>query len=183
MNVERESIGSEVDADAQSPSSTAGRVEMTHWLVAKPAPFSAGARDVERIEYTVPERPLLHACCNKDTFGDCRVDIDYHVRPTIVCDVRKLLPFRDDSFAASIADVPWTAAFKTDVANVVKELLRVAPIAYILSPWTYGASWLKQPTAWIAWTPGVNQTLTFIRYERKSSPPASRPKPESKESE
>lgn len=130
--------------------------------------MSAGARDVERIEYTIPERPLLHACCNKDTFGDCRIDIDYHVRPHVQADIRRPLPFKADSFAAWVADFPWTAAFKVDVARSIKELMRVAPVGYALCPWTYGASWLKTPQFWVAWTPGVNQALLWTRYERKA---------------
>lgn len=143
---------------------------MTKWLVAEPASISAGGRDVERIEWTIPERPLLHACCANDTFGDVRVDIRPEVHPDKVCDISQRIPFPDDSFAAAFADFPWTAAFKSKVARAMHELLRVAPIVYTISPWTYGASWIKQPTFRVAWSPGVNHALIFARYERKPAP-------------
>jgi hypothetical protein len=149
---------------------------MTKWLVAEPAPLSAGARDIERIEYTIPERPLLHVCCANDHFGDVNVDIRPEVHPDYVCDITQRLPFKDDEFGAVVGDLPWTAAWKTKVARAVKECLRVAPVAYFLCPWTYGAAWLKTPTFMVAWTPGVNQALLWTRYERKpksTQPPGS----------
>src|SRR2546422_10936840 len=113
---------------------------MTKWLVAHPAPFSAGGRDVERIEYTIPERPLLHACCAYDHFGDANVDIRPEVHPDKVCDITLHIPYPDDSFGAAFADFPWTAAWKHKVAKAMHELLRVAPVVYTLAPWTYGSS-------------------------------------------
>jgi hypothetical protein len=134
--------------------------------------MSAGAREVERIEWTIKERPLLHACSNKDTFGDCRLDSNPAVKPDVLADVTKPLPFADDSFAAWVADFPWTAAFKSKVADAMRELMRVAPVDYSISPWTYGAAWLHVPEFKVAWSPGVNQALMFARYERKTSVPA-----------
>lgn len=144
---------------------------MTKWLPANPAPMSAGARDLERIEWTITERPLLHACCNKDRFGDCRLDIDPKFKPDVVADVAQPLPFETDQFAAWVADFPWTAAFKPRIARAMKNLMRVAPVGYSISPWTYGAAWLNVPEFRVAWTPGVNQALLFARYTRKELPP------------
>lgn len=139
---------------------------MTKWLIGKPAPMSKGARDIERIEYTIPERPLLHVCCANDHFGTVNVDIRAEVKPDIVCDITQGLPFKSNSFSAAVGDLPWTAAWKKHVAAAMKELLRVAPIVYILAPWTYGSKNVKQPSFTVAWQPGVNQSLLFTRYER-----------------
>jgi hypothetical protein len=141
---------------------------MTKWLVAHPAPMSAGGRVIERIEYTIPERPLLHACCANDHFGDANVDIRPEVHPDKVCDITQRIPYPDDSFAAAFADFPWTAAWKHKVAKAMHELLRVAPIVYTISPWTYGSSKIKEPRFWVAWQPGIQQALLFTRYERKA---------------
>ena len=73
--------------------------------------------------------------------------------------------------AAWVADFPWDARFKPKVSKAIKELMRVAPIGYTLSPFTYGASWLKEPTFMVPWMPGVNQALVWVRYERKELPP------------
>lgn len=140
---------------------------MTKWLVGKPAPFSAGARDVERIEYMIPERPLLHACCANDTFGDVRLDIRPEVNPDVVADISQRIPFPDDYFGAAFADFPWKNNFKRKIARAMHELLRVAPVVYTMSPWTYGSAELQEPTLWWAWRPGVNIPLFFVRYERK----------------
>jgi hypothetical protein len=139
---------------------------LTKWLVAHPSPMAAGAREFDRIEWTIPERPLLHACSNSDKFGDCRIDNNPSVKPDIVADVTKPLPLRDNSMAAWIADAPWTASFKPQVANMMRELMRVAPVGYLLSPWTYGAAWIRITDVKVAWMPGVNQALLFSRYER-----------------
>src|ERR1700681_1984370 len=117
--------------------------EMTRLLVAQPAPMSDGAREFDRVEWLISERPLLHACCNTDDFGDVRLDIRPEVHPDVVADIREPLRFGDDAFSAWFADFPWSAAFKTDVARSMKNLMRVAPIGYSISPWTYGAGWIE----------------------------------------
>ncbi len=101
------------------------------WLKANPQ---------RRIEETIVERPLLHACCGKHTgFGTITLDSDREMKPMVLGDIT-FLPFRDNVFAAAYMDCPWTAAWKKNIAQAMKELLRVAPIVYVMSPWTYGAS-------------------------------------------
>lgn len=141
---------------------------MTKWLVANPAPMAAGGRDVERIEWTIPERPLLHACCANDHFGDVNVDIRPEVHPDVVCDITQYrsVPYPDDYFGAAFMDYDWRASWKPKIAKAMHELLRLAPVVYTLGPFTYGSSKVKQPTAWWAWQPGVNQPIFFVRYER-----------------
>ena len=120
----------------------------------------------KRIEETISEHPLLHVCCGNHKFGDVTIDIDITVNPMVVSDVRSL-PFKDNSFRASFMDCPWTAAWKKNVADAMKELLRVSPIVFVISPWTYGSSIAALTEIRVAWTPGVNQALLFCRYERK----------------
>lgn len=130
------------------------------WLIAKA---------VKRIEHEIPERPLLHACCAEDHFGTVNVDIRPEVHPDVVADITKLLPFPDNSFAAAFADFPWTAAWKREVGAAMRELLRVAPVVYTISPWTYGSSSCTLDWVYVAWQPGVQQALLFSRYIRKQS--------------
>jgi hypothetical protein len=129
------------------------------WLMAIPQ---------ERIEHQIPEKPLLHACCGQDHFGDVNVDRNPDVKPDMVADITRWIPYPDDSFAAAFADFPWSAAWKKKVADAMKELLRVAPIVYTISPWTYGSSTCRLDWVKVAWQPGVNQALLFSRYVRKS---------------
>ena len=56
---------------------------MTKWLVADTTSVKGG-----KIEYTIPERPLLHACCAEDHFADVNIDIRSEVKPDHVCDVQ-----------------------------------------------------------------------------------------------
>ena len=128
------------------------------WLKAAPQ---------KRIEYTIKEKPLLHACSGQDRlFGDVTIDIDPKMEPDVLADITKRIPYPDDSFAAAFADFPWTAAFKKKVSDAMKELLRVAPIIYTISPWTYGSSICRIEEVQVAWTPGVNQALLFSKYVR-----------------
>lgn len=124
------------------------------------------AKPQVRIEHTIPERPLLHACCGQDHFGTVNLDRNPDVHPDVVADITKRIPYPDDSFAAAFADFPWTAAFKRQVSSAMKELLRVAPVVYTLSPWTYGSSSCRLDWVQVAWTPGVNQALLYARYVR-----------------
>lgn len=80
------------------------------------------------------------------------------------------IPFRDDSFSAAFVDPPWTGAWKSHIAAMMKELLRVAPVVYVVSPWTYGSSICRMDWVRVAWQPGVNSGLLFIRYVRKEVP-------------
>ncbi len=131
---------------------------MTKWLKAIPK---------YRIEHEIKESPLLHACSGQDKlFGDVTIDIDPRMSPDIVADITRRIPYPDDSFAAAFADFPWTASFKKKVANAMKELLRVAPIVYTVSPWTYGSSLCTLEMVKVLWQPGVNQALLFSKYIR-----------------
>jgi len=67
-----------------------GLVDMTQWLIADTKSVKGG-----KIEYQIPETPLLHCCCNEDHFGDINVDIRPEVKPDYVCDVTEKLPFKD----------------------------------------------------------------------------------------
>jgi len=129
------------------------------WLKAKPQ---------TRIEETIKEKPLLHACCGEHKFGDVTVDIDPSMHPDYIADVRSL-PFGNNKFAAAFMDCPWTASWKKNVADAMRELLRVAPVVYVLSPWIYGSSSCEITDIYIAYQPGVNQTLSFVRYKRKET--------------
>jgi len=136
-------------------------VKVPTWLKAEPQ---------TRIEYTIEERPLLHACSGQDTlFGDVTVDIDPRMQPDIVADITRRIPYPDNSFAAAFADFPWTAAFKRKVARAMKELLRVAPVVYTISPWTYGSSICTLEWVKVLWHPGVNKALLFSKYVRNES--------------
>ena len=129
---------------------------MTKWLKAIPQ---------YRIEHEITETPLLHACSGQDTlFGDVTVDIDPRMNPDVLADITKRIPYPDDSFAAAFADFPWTAAFKKKVSRAMKELLRVAPVVYTVSPWTYGSSLCTLELVKVLWQPGVNQALLFSKY-------------------
>ena len=135
---------------------------MTSWLVADTTAVKSG-----KIEHTIPERPLLHACCNRDHFGDVNIDIDPKVNPDLIADITERLPFDDDYFAASFADFPWVKNWMQNTSKALKEMLRVAPIAYTISPWLYGASWCYPETVHVSWRPGVNHPILFVKYVRR----------------
>ena len=143
---------------------------MTKWLPGEKYPdeLVPDATHVKggKIEHGIPERPLIHICCNKDHFGDMNVDADPTNEPDVVADVLEGLPFDDDSFAASFADVPWVGNWMQNTSKCIKEMLRVAPVAYVMSPWLYGASWCRPTDIKVSWRPGVNKPILFVRYER-----------------
>ena len=123
-----------------------------------------------KIEHLIPERPLLHVCCNRDHFGDVNVDIDPDVNPDVVADVTDFpggLPFEDDSFAAAFADFPWVGSFKFPSTRAIKEMLRVAPVVYTISPWLYGCRIAHPDFIKVSWQPGIHDPILFVRYERK----------------
>ena len=135
---------------------------MTKWLVAKTANVLGG-----KIEHSIKEHPLLHACCAQDHFGDVNIDIRPEVKPDKVCDVTKKLPFPDNSFAAVVADIPWVNKWKWNLGNAMREFLRVAPIVYIISPWLYGAKTCYPAEIKVSWRPGINTPILFIKYIRR----------------
>ena len=134
---------------------------MTKWLVAKTGNVKGG-----KIEHTIPEKPLLHVCCNLDHFGDVNVDSDPEVEPDVVADVLEGLPFEDDSFAATFADFPWVGSWRFNSAKAIKEMLRVAPIVYTISPWLLGARYCRPESIQVSWRPGINHLILFVKYVR-----------------
>ncbi len=135
---------------------------MTKWLVADTVNVKDG-----KIEYTIPERPLLHCFCNTDHFGDVNMDIRIEVKPDVVCNVLEGIPYPDNYFASAFADFPWTEKFRFDSARAIKEMLRVAPIVYTISPWLYGAKTCYPESIKVSWRPGINHPILFVRYIRR----------------
>ena len=135
---------------------------MTKWLVAKTVNVKGGKR-----EHQITERPLLHACCGEDHFGDVNIDIRSEVNPDVVCDVTKELPFKDDEFKAAFMDCPWIEKWRWDCARSIKQLLRVASIVYVISPWLYGARTCYPQSIEVSWRVGINHPILFVRYIKK----------------
>lgn len=135
---------------------------MTKWLIAETTNVEGG-----KIEHTITEKPLLHVCCNEDHFGDINLDIDPKVKPDVVADVTKELPFKDDEFGAAFGDFPWVQSWKWDAARAIKQMLRVAPIVYTISPWLYGAKTCYPELINVSWRPGINHPILFVKYRRR----------------
>jgi len=142
---------------------------MTQWLIAKTDSVKGG-----KIEHLIPERPLLHCCCADDHFKNVEqpelitnLDIRPEVKPDVIADVTKELPFKPDEFAAAFADFPWSNNWKWDAARAIKEMLRVAPIVYTISPWLYGAKTCYPDPIHVSWRPGINHPILFVRYVRR----------------
>ena len=136
---------------------------MTKWLVAETKNVQGGKR-----EYLITERPLLHACCNKDHFGTVNIDIDNSVNPDFVCDVTKKLPFKDNEFEAGFMDTPWIEKWRFDCARAIKQMLRVCKIVYVVSPWLYGAKTCYPETIEVSWRPGINHPILFVKYIKRN---------------
>ncbi len=134
---------------------------MTTWLVADTSSVKGG-----KIEYGIPERPLLHCCCNKDTFGDVRLDFDAENNPDIVADITKTLDLENDSFAAAFADFPWVKSWQGKVKPAIRNMLKLAPVAYVICPWLYGWKGLKIASVHVSWRPGINHPILFVKYVR-----------------
>ena len=118
----------------------------------------------EFLDSAVTERPLLNVCAGRTRWGDVTMD---RYEPSMVLGDWAMLPFAADSFAAVFADPPWNAAYKAPVAAFVREALRIAPVAYLMAPWIYGAEWLSVTATWVRQLPGVNTAILLTRYERK----------------
>lgn len=123
---------------------------------------------IERfLESIVKEKPLLHVCSGPvSDFGDVRVD--RHVLPLppgVIADWTSL-PFKDNSFDGVFADPPWNMAYMKHCADFCKEALRVAPVAYVMSPWLWVNSSAKRTDIWVREFPGVNVPILVVRYER-----------------
>lgn len=134
---------------------------MTQWLVAKTVNVYDGKR-----EYKIEERPLLHACCNQDHFGDVNVDFRPEVNPDFVCDVTKPLPFRKEQFKSSFADVPWVNSWKWNLGKCIRELLKVSEVCYIISPWIYGWRGCMPEIVEVSRRPGINSPILFVKYTK-----------------
>ena len=137
---------------------------MTKWLVADTTSVEGG-----KIEHAISERPLLHCCCADDHFGDVNVDIRPEVNPDVVADITQTLPFQPDQFAAAFADFPWVESWRFKAAAAIKEMLRVAPVVYTISPWLYGAKTCYPELIRVSWRPGINHPILFVRYVRRAT--------------
>lgn len=137
---------------------------MTQWLVADTTNVKGG-----KIEYTIPEKPLLHACCNIDHFADINIDIRYEVKPDCVCDITKPLPFKNNSFNAVFMDTPWINTWKWELGKAMRETLRVAPIVYTINPWLYGSKICKPAMIQVSWRVGINNPILFVKYIRNEA--------------
>lgn len=119
-----------------------------------------------KIEHSINERPLLHVCCNLDHFGDVNVDIEPRFNPDVVADLLKGLPFENDSFSATFADFPWVASWRWNHKKAIREMLRIAPVAYVISPYLYGWKGCKPVEIHVSWRPGINHPILFTKYVR-----------------
>jgi hypothetical protein len=115
------------------------------------------------IRWNVREKPLLNVCSGAGDFGDTTVDL---YAPADVCADWTDLPFPADSYGAVFADPPWNSGYKSDVAAFMREALRIAPVAYLLAPWVYGAGWARVTDVWVRVAGGVNAPILLSRYER-----------------
>ena len=140
---------------------------MTTWLEGTPYPDSLVANPTgAKIEHGIPEHPLLHVCCNTDHFGDVNVDADPGANPDVLADVLEGLPFPDDSFAACFADLPWVKDWMHNTSVALKEMLRVAPVVYLMCPWVVGGSYCRPESIHVCWKPGIHYPILFIKYVR-----------------
>lgn len=134
---------------------------MTKWLVAKTVNVLDGKR-----EYQIPERPLLHACCNQDHFADVNIDFRPEVNPDVVCDVTNRLPFENEQFGAGFMDTPWVNSWKWNLGKAIKEMLRVCKVVYVISPWLYGWRGCTPDIVEVSWRPGINSPILFVKYSK-----------------
>lgn len=132
---------------------------MTKWLVSKAKNVDGGKK-----EYNIKERPLLHACCNEDHFGDVNIDFRPEVNPDIVCDITKILPFKDEEFKSGFMDVPWINAWKWNLGKAIKEMLRCCEVVYVISPWLYGWRGCYPEEIEVSWRPGINNPILWVKY-------------------
>jgi hypothetical protein len=115
----------------------------------------------------ITERPLLHVCSGPTSdFGDMRVDMHCQpVPPGIIADWLEL-PFANDSYAAVFADPPWDMGYMKPCADFCKEALRIAPVAYVMSPWYWCHKGVRREI-WVRDFPGIHHPILIVRYERE----------------
>lgn len=128
--------------------------------------WTAGVDDFVR--FVVKERPILNVCSGQSAWGDVTLD---KYEPADVAGEWTALPFEADSFGAVFADPPWNVGYKAEVRDYMREALRVAPVAYLMAPWLYGATWAPVTHVWYRWTAGVNSPVLISRYERSRQLP------------
>jgi hypothetical protein len=128
--------------------------------------WSWGSVTDDFVGWHVTERPLLNVCAGAGGFGDTTVDL---YEPADVQASWISLPFEDDSYGAVFADPPWNSGYKADVAAFMREALRIAPVAYLLAPWIYGAGWARMTRCWVRVAAGVNAPIILSRYERAAT--------------
>jgi hypothetical protein len=115
------------------------------------------------LDEQIIERPLLNVCAGRTSWGDVTVD---RYEQAKVKAAWIALPFASSSFGACFADPPWDAEYKPEVAAFMREALRVAPVAYLMAPWIYGAAWARMTDCWVRQLPGINRAVVLTRYER-----------------
>lgn len=129
--------------------------------------FSWGGNTAGFLKSVVTETPLLHVCSGPvSDFGDVRAD--RYVRPIppgVIADWTSL-PFASDSFGAVFADPPWNMAYMKACADFCKEALRVAGVAYVMSPWLWCNANALRTKIWVREFPGVNVPINIVRYAR-----------------
>lgn len=115
------------------------------------------------VKWHIRETPLLHVCSGASGWGDTTLD---KYEPADVQGDWINLPFERDSFADVFADPPWNSGYKLQVSLFIREALRVAPVAYLMAPWLYGAGWCERTHIWVREMPGVHNPILLTRYER-----------------
>lgn len=121
----------------------------------------------EFLRSNVLETRVLHVCSGPvSDFGDVRADRYVKpIPPSVIADWTQL-PFANDSFDAVFADPPWNMAYMKACADFCKEALRVARVAYVMSPWLWVNEAAKRTKIWAREFPGVNVPVLLVRYER-----------------
>ena len=121
----------------------------------------------EFLAEVITETPVLNVCSGPtDDFGDLRVDRYVKPIPPGVIADWLALPFRNDSFGAVFADPPWNIGYMKPCADFCKEALRVAPVAYVMSPWLWCNRHTKRTNIWVREFPGINIPILIVRYAR-----------------
>ena len=116
----------------------------------------------------VKESPILHVCSGPHSeFGNVRLDRFVEPRSPGVMADWCALPFADKSFGAVFADPPWNLGQMKSCADFCKEALRVAPVAYVMSPWLWVRKHVKR-TIWAREFPGINVPILVVRYEARA---------------
>lgn len=115
----------------------------------------------------IAETPLLHVCSGPvSDLGD--VKVDRYVTPLsngVIADWTSL-PFAPNSFGAVFADPPWNLGYMKACSEFCVEALRIAPVAYVMSPWLWVSSGAIRSKIWVRDFPGINYPILIVRYTR-----------------